>query len=350
MNGVSVESAPTDGGTTEGVRATAKSTRAELVAILDHIPAMVAYWGNDLRNVFANEAYGQRFGLSKSPSEILGMHCKDMFGPDLFARNLPYLRGALAGQPQTFRRDIPDAAGRMRSVSVSYTPHFLDGVVRGFFVLGTDVTARLEAEAALHQSIKENASAAERERIETALHDTVLQRLFAAGLELDAATRPDSVDSAARIRSALGSIDTAITELRSTVRVGEEPEGFTAAMDHVIQRVAATLGFATQRNFTGALDTMPGMVWAELLTVLNEALSDAARYAHASHVDITIAAREDNVELRVRDNGPAPDQQARSAGRANILASAERLGGIVTWTPNKPNGTIINWRVPFTNR
>ena len=45
-----------------------------------------------------------------------------------------------------------------------------------------------------------------------------------------------------------------------------------------------------------------------------------------------------------------PDQQARSAGLANILAGAERLGGNVTWTPTKPNGTIINWRVPFESR
>ena len=81
----------------------------------------------------------------------------------------------------------------------------------------------------------------------------------------------------------------------------------------------------------------------------DEALTDAARYAHASHVDIRIAARKDKVEPRVRDDGPAPDQRVRSAGLANILASAERLGGNVTWLPNKPNGTIIKWRVPYAS-
>ena len=156
------------------------------------------------------------------------------------------------------------------------------------------------------------------------------------------------MDTAARIRAAISGIDSAIIELRSTVHVDADPSGFTAAMDQVVQRVTATLGFAAQRTFTGELDTIPSGVWAEMLTVLNAALADVARYAHASHVDIRIAARGDRVELRVRDDGPAPDQRDRSAGLANFLASAERLGGNVSWLPNKPNGTIINWRVPYT--
>jgi PAS domain S-box-containing protein len=344
---VAVDSASPAGDTANVVQTTAKSTRTELVAILNHIPAMVAYWSNDLRNVFANEAYSERFGLSTTPSEMVGMRCRDLFGPELFARNLPYLRGVLAGRPQTFERAITDAAGRTRSVSIGYTPHLVDGVVQGFFVLGTDVTARVEAEAALHQRVTDIATAAERQRIETALHDTVLQRLFAAGLELEAATPPDAVDTAARIRTAISGIDSAIIELRSTVHVDADPSGFTAAMDQVVQRVTATLGFAAKRTFTGALETIPSTVWAEMLTVLNAALADVARYAHASHVDIRIAARTDKVELRVRDDGPAPDQRERSAGLSTILASAERLGGNVSWLPNKPNGTIINWRVPY---
>ena len=46
-----------------------------------------------------------------------------------------------------------------------------------------------------------------------------------------------------------------------------EPSGFTVAMDHVVQRVTATSGFAARRTFTGAMDTIPSALWAELLTV-----------------------------------------------------------------------------------
>ena len=68
---MAVDSVSPAGDTPIVVQTTAKSTRTELVAILNHIPAMVGYWSNDLRNVFANEAYSERFGLSTAPSEMV---------------------------------------------------------------------------------------------------------------------------------------------------------------------------------------------------------------------------------------------------------------------------------------
>ena len=52
----------------------------------------------------------------------------------------------LAGEPQLFDSQIVGDGGAIRYTQVSYTPDRVDGAVRGFFVLVTDITARREAE------------------------------------------------------------------------------------------------------------------------------------------------------------------------------------------------------------
>ncbi len=118
----------------------------DLRAILNGLPALVGYWDTELRNRMANDAYVEYFGLT--PRQMRGMHIRDVLGPDLYAENAPYIAGALAGEPQLFDREIPTPSGQLRHTQASYVPDVVDGVVRGFFVLVTDITARREAEQA----------------------------------------------------------------------------------------------------------------------------------------------------------------------------------------------------------
>ncbi len=140
---------------TEGIRDRIRRLRGarglasddDLHAILNGIPAMVGYWDRNLRNRMADDAYVGYFGLT--PEQIRGMHIRDVLGPDLFAMNHPNMLRALAGEEQTFDREIPDPHGRRRYTQASYIPHRIGGEVRGFFVLVTDISARREAERKL---------------------------------------------------------------------------------------------------------------------------------------------------------------------------------------------------------
>jgi len=119
----------------------------DLGAVLDELPAMVGYWGPDLRNIFANRVYVEFFGLT--PEQIRGRHIRDLLGEHLYELNLPYLQRALAGEPQLFEREIIDTAGGRRFTQASYIPRVVEGRVAGVVVLVTDITARREAEEAL---------------------------------------------------------------------------------------------------------------------------------------------------------------------------------------------------------
>ena len=117
---------------------------------VDKIPAMLAYWDAEQRCRFANRAYERWFGVS--PEELIGKHIRDLLGP-IYELNLPYIEGALRGEPQEFEREIPDpAGGPSRHSLANYIPDVVDGVVRGFYVLVTDISAIKRAELALKES------------------------------------------------------------------------------------------------------------------------------------------------------------------------------------------------------
>jgi signal transduction histidine kinase len=100
---------------------------------------------------------------------------------------------------------------------------------------------------------------------------------------------------------------------------------------------------------TGLLDTLVPQDLAEhLLAVLREALSNAARHAHATTVEVAAEVSDTLVRLRVTDNGRgiSPDATRRS-GLANLRARAEELGGSFVLGPHHPAGTVVEWSAPL---
>lgn len=130
----------------EGDRAASSDEVRRLRLVVDQLPAMIGYWDRDLRNVLANHAYLEFFG--QSPDAMRGRHIREILGEALFALNLPYIEGVLAGREQHFDRTLTDRHGSTRFTQASYLPDILDGEVMGFSVLVTDVSARVRAEQA----------------------------------------------------------------------------------------------------------------------------------------------------------------------------------------------------------
>lgn len=118
-----------------------------LRVLVDHLPALVGYWDRDQRNLLANRAYEHWFGLSSE--EIHGSHLRTVLGDDLYARHRPHVEAALTGEERHFETTMVDTEGAVRHTQSSYVPDVVDGTVRGFYVLVTDVTPQVEAQHAL---------------------------------------------------------------------------------------------------------------------------------------------------------------------------------------------------------
>ena len=206
----------------------------------------------------------------------------------------------------------------------------------------------------LHSRVREMVLVEDRERIARDLHDTVIQRLFAAGLTLQGAARlserPEVVD---RIAQVVEDLDVTIRHIRTAIF------GLEVARLHgrslredvlaVVNEAARGLGFTPQVRFDGPIDSLVPQDTAEhLIAVLREALSNVARHAGARHVEVHLDADRELV-LMVRDDGRgvAADAPAGS-GLRNMQSRALTLGGSSTLRPAASGaGSELDWRVPI---
>ena len=80
-----------------------------------------------------------------------------------------------------------------------------------------DATSSRQSQLALRQDACATAVAQERERIAEGLYDTVIHRLFAAGLQLQATCQVVDIPTQARIETTIELLDATITELRKAI-------------------------------------------------------------------------------------------------------------------------------------
>jgi Signal transduction histidine kinase len=220
-------------------------------------------------------------------------------------------------------------------------------------MLGTFAAqAALAFERALAQEEREMFVILEdRERIARDLHDVVIQRLFATGMQLQTVARlSPRPEVQERINSAVDGLDATIRDIRSAIFELRTP--MTAALRTEIREIVADaaeqLGFRPSLELVGPLDSaVPTEVRSDVLAVLREALSNVVRHAGATAVDILVQARGGTITLRVADNGRGVPPKARRSGLANMAARAERLGGTMDVRDNTPHGTILEWSVPL---
>jgi two-component system, NarL family, sensor histidine kinase DevS len=206
--------------------------------------------------------------------------------------------------------------------------------------------------ARLHERVQALAMVEDRDRIARDLHDRVIQRLFATGMALQATARfTDQPELAARLQKSVEEIDETIREIRNTIFAlgSSSHRGIRLDILSVADDARRTLGFVPQVHLEGPVETMvPEHVGEHLLAVLREALSNVARHADASRVDVVVTAGAD-VVLRVVDDGrgvTAGDDRGR--GLPNIEQRARSLGGRLTVnTDAGDTGTVLEWRVPL---
>ncbi|MDW4904078.1 PAS domain-containing sensor histidine kinase [Streptomyces sp. ADMS] len=226
------------------------------------------------------------------------------------------------------------------------------GGLIGYCATARDITHQLAAQAELAAARADREVMAERDRIARDLHDMVIQRVFGAGLALQSTAARLPHSEADRIHTAIGELDATIRELRTTIFDLHQPAQKAASLRaQVLDETSAAhdrLGFAPSVEFDGPVDAaLPDATAAHLLAVLREALSNAARHAHASAVTVSIQAGGDLL-LEVTDNGRGLDPAVtRSSGLTNLRRRAERLGGSFDIVSPAGSGTHVRWRIPL---
>ena len=191
---------------------------------------------------------------------------------------------------------------------------------------------------------------ADRDRIARDLHDHVIQRLFAAGLSLQAAAtrvRDDAVQQ--RLRQVVDQLDETVRDIRTTIFDLHTTDGGDHADSlrrQVLDIVTETAGDALHSTvrMSGAVDSLvTGALAVDVAAVVREGVSNAARHSGAAHVTVTLDVA-DEVRLEVLDDGRGIDTDVARSGLRNMAERAHRWGGTSSVEPLADGGTLLRWQ------
>ena len=184
-----------------------------------------------------------------------------------------------------------------------------------------------------------------RRRIERDLHDGAQQRLIGIVLSLRLVARSAEPATAAAIEGCIEDLRTALAELRELAR-GLHPvvlseRGLLAAL----QMLAARSPVPVVVN--GQLDgRLASPQEAAVYFVAAEALTNVAKYADASGVQITLHGDERWAEITIADDGVGGARTEPGGGLRGLCDRVEALGGHLTLADAAGAGTTVRARVP----
>jgi PAS domain S-box-containing protein len=325
-------------------------------AVAEHSPDGMAVVDSSGIIVFANP---RMCDLTKYPMSVLTGLSIDLLVPTTIRGHHAGLRHdfAAAGEARPIGRGATLSMirrdGTSLPVEIALAPVVVDGELLVVAAV-RDVTERLELERQARTTSELLALADERDRIARDLHDTVLQRLFGLGLELQALTVRTDPLLGAQISRAVDELDLIIREIRTTVFTlgsAQRDGSFGQELGAVVAQSSRVLGFTPRVRIDGPVEAaMPAAVRTELMASLREMLSNVGRHAGASMAEVVLTLADDEVHLTVLDNGrgiPADTRPYDGNGLRNIRERARSLGGECTVENASQGGCRVRWRAPL---
>jgi signal transduction histidine kinase len=236
------------------------------------------------------------------------------------------------------------------SVKEQPLPADTEARLASFTELMATAVANAESRAALAASRARIVAAADetRRQIERDLHDGTQQHLMSLMLELRAAeaTGPGEVNELRdQIERTAQGLDAVVGELREISR-GIHPAilsqgGLAAALRALARRSA--LPVELDLPATGRL---PEQIEVAAYYAVSEALTNAAKHAHASVVHVDLHAHETSVRLAIRDDGVGGADPARGSGLVGLRDRIEAVGGEFEVTSPAGHGTTLLIKIP----
>jgi PAS domain S-box-containing protein len=220
-----------------------------------------------------------------------------------------------------------------------------------FTELVATAIANADSRAELAASRRRIVAAADeaRRRIERDLHDGTQQRLVSLALavrDAQADIPPDKGDLHGELSRIATGLADAVADLQELSR-GIHPAvlsrgGLGPALRTLARRSAipVELDITTDTRF-------PAPVEVAAYYVASEALANAAKHARASHVEVSLAPREDRLLLSIRDDGVGGADAARGSGLVGLTDRVEALGGSIRVRSRPGDGTHITAELPL---
>ncbi|MCX8155434.1 MAG: PAS domain S-box protein [Verrucomicrobiae bacterium] len=314
--------------------------------------------------VNANDYFLRCLGLSRE--EVIGKSTMELGlyeSPEMRERMTePLRRGGTVRNLEVrlrLKQGLIDCLLSAAPVDLGGEPHVLS--------LALDITERKRAELAIRESREQLRTLAERleivreeerRQIAREIHDDLGQCLTSLKLDLAWVARNLQREPAAleaRLADMMKVVDQTIQSVRrisSELRPGVLDDlGLPAAIEWQAQEFERRTGIPCQVHCDEGLDQLDSRMATALFRILQEALTNIIRHAQATRVRVNLARTNEQVILRVRDNGtglpPKARQRSEGLGLLSMRERAAALGGRFTVVSRRGRGTTIVARLPL---
>jgi PAS domain S-box-containing protein len=341
----------------------------EALVISGEIPLWLV--DGDDRIAFVNDAAVQVLGFD-SDEELLGgpshdsIHYKHPDGSPYPAADCPITHATLRGEAIRIERDWwVRKDGSMVPISIHCVPLKIDGRM-GTAMTFHDLTASVQAEderrrleVARARLVEVSASRARivaaadetRRRIERDLHDGIQQSLVSLALQLrraHATVPPQLGELEDKLSRILEGLTSALDELRE-ISHGIHPAilskgGLEPALRTLARRAAVRvdLDLSAERR-------LPQPIEVAAYYVVSEALTNAAKHAHASVVSVQLDTRDATLQLAIRDDGIG-GANPQGSGLVGLSDRIEAVGGTLAVSSQRGDGTHISVEIPLSTK
>ncbi len=251
-------------------------------------------------------------------------------------------------------RDGPEA----KTIAIAYaamreTANFGDSAVQTLEGIAEHAATALRL-AGVAESTRENAVSAERQRMQSALHDSVGALLFSIGVQVRN-LHEDIQDNPAlesRLRRLEGDVSAASSALRESLLALSESSPERALPVEIAEHCRsfeARCGVPARFVQLAPVRPLDAERTALLVAAVREGLLNVEKHARAFSVVVSVGPSEDGVQVVVADDGtgkPAEDAPGTGMGLRTLAERAARLGGRVSLVRDEDDGCTLRAWVP----
>ena len=333
---------------------------ARLLEVVAHAAPLVI-WALNAEGTCTLSVGGGLAAFGVTDGELVGRNVFEMF-PDGPSRDA--VARALAGESYRARVQLMN-----RDFITWYEPDWApDGTLRGCTAVSVDVSAEHQREQLELERIRDRASVlhyllvndeTDRRAVARELHDDVIQVVTGLGIRVDLLRQAAQEPTGQALAAELAEFDDAVAAMTGRLRalVGTlEPLDVAGAdlgraIGSLVRQAMGPLGVEGRVRIEA--DAVPSDVVARVLyRVLQEALTNVARHARATTVDVLV--RHDPVPdqwvLLVRDDGIGAatgyDERVGHRGLRGMRERVELAGGRLEVGPDFPAGTVVRAELP----
>jgi signal transduction histidine kinase len=200
----------------------------------------------------------------------------------------------------------------------------------------------------------------ERKRIARELHDDTVQSLIAIGqrIELIKGILDDPIEARTRLNELRTMVTGAIASVRQFSRdlrpLALEDLGLVAAMQYLVNQLVQSEGIDVDFKVEGTPDGLPADMEVAIYRILQEALNNVKKHAHATEVTVLAQFTNKHIVLTVEDNGrgftvPASITDFATSGSFGVMGLQERaqlFGGNIEVESQPDEGALVRLVMP----